>query len=312
MKATESPIINSPYLEPSRHYATDTSGQLNYTQVRVGRRIFAPDVPQVPLNQPTQSSLYDLNDLRAEYRTQLVNILRERVGEWRASGYPGVTSRVTLDLLTYWFANPERADHHKLFFAQQEAVETAIWLNEVADRANVGNHVLGQLQLAQATAGDQPYERLPRIAFKMATGSGKTVVMACLILYHFLNRREYRADTSYADDFLIVAPGITIRDRLNVLIPDAEFTSPAYANDYYRQRSLVPSHYAAALGELAHHLIITNFHAFERRAVSGNKRSPLDGKLGLDGKKTTALEDDNLMVRRVLEKFKPEIGRAHV
>jgi len=305
MKTADSPIINSPYQEPSRHYATDTSGQLNYTQIRAGRRIFAPDVPQVPLNQPTQTSLYDLNDLKSEYATQLVNLLREQVGQWRISGYQGVSSRVTLDLLNYWFANPERADHHKLFFAQQEAVETAIWLNEVAEKANTGTHILDRLLLAQASAGDQPYERLPRIAFKMATGTGKTVVMACLILYHFLNRREYRSDTRYADDFLIVAPGITIRDRLNVLIPDAEFTSPAHANDYYRQRALVPPQYTPALGELAHHLTITNFHAFERRAVSGNKRSPLDGKLGLDGKKTAALEDDNLMVRRVLEKFKP-------
>ena len=141
MKTADSPIINSPYQEPSRHYATDTSGQLNYTQIRAGRRIFAPDVPQVPLNQPTQTSLYDLNDLKSEYATQLVNLLREQVGQWRISGYQGVSSRVTLDLLNYWFANPERASHQKLFFAQQEAIETAIWLNELAERSNAGTHI---------------------------------------------------------------------------------------------------------------------------------------------------------------------------
>lgn len=304
MKSSDSPIINSPYEEPLRHYATDSGGQLNYQSIRDGRRIFAPDVPQVPINQPVQSSLYDLNELRSEYRQELVNQLREHVGQWRASGYQGVTSRVTLDLLTYWFANKERPDHHRLFFAQQEAVETAIWLNEVAERSNVGTHLLDRLKKAQATASEVQEQQLPRFAFKMATGTGKTVVMACLILYHFLNRREYRADTRYADDFLLVAPGITIRDRLNVLIPDTDFTSPANANDYYRQRALVPAQYTSALGELSNHIVITNFHAFEPRAISGNKRSPLDGKLGIDGKKTTALEDDALMLRRVLEKFK--------
>jgi type III restriction enzyme len=93
------------------------------------------------------------------------------------SGYRGVSSRVTRDLLAYWFANPERAAHQKLFFAQQEAVEAAIWLNEVAEKSNTGTHIQNQLRQRQETASDDPVSHLPRIAFKMATGRGKTVVM---------------------------------------------------------------------------------------------------------------------------------------
>ena len=181
--ALQSPVLNGPYAEPQHHYATALDGSLNYEEPLPGRRIFAPQTPQIPLGKQAQGSTFDVNDLSAEYRRHLVNLLREQVGQWRQHGYPGVGSRVTRDLLTYWIANPERADHKKLFFAQQEAVETAIWLNEVAHKSNPGSHVLHQLADANATAED-PASVLPRMAFKMATGTGKTVVMACLLLYH--------------------------------------------------------------------------------------------------------------------------------
>lgn len=305
MRAEDNPILNTPYAEPERHYATDTQGNLNYRDVRVGRRVFAPDVPQVPIGQQAQGSMFDLNDLRGQFGEHLVNQLREQVGAWRRSGYHGVGSRVTRDLLAYWFDNPERAPHQKLFFAQQEAVETAIWLNELAEKSNTGTHILNQLRQRQATAGDDPNDQLPRQAFKMATGTGKTVVMACLILYHYLNRREYRNDTRYCDYFLVVAPGITIRDRLKVLFPDANHDRPQEASDYYRQRYLLPPAYRVALGELASRLIVTNYHEFLPRVLSGNKRTPFDGKLGENGHKVESREDDNLVLRRVLGGFKP-------
>lgn len=96
--------------------------------------------------------------------------------------------RVSLELLNFWFRNPER--HLPLFFAQREAIESAIWLNEVAAKSNVGQHILSRIAEAQ--------QRLPRIAFKMATGTGKTVVMAALMLYHYFNRQKYRHDTHFA------------------------------------------------------------------------------------------------------------------
>jgi type III restriction enzyme len=118
----------------------------------------------------------------------------------------------------------------------------------------------------------------------MATGTGKTVVMACLILYHYLNRREYRNDTRYVDYFLILAPGITIRDRLNVLLPDQQQRHarqpPATTTSSARWCRRPP----ARPRRTAHRLIITNFHEFLPR-LGGNKRTPFDGKLGADGHK---------------------------
>lgn len=297
-KTAVSPILNSPYEEPERHYATDAQGNLNYQDVRKGRRVYTPDVPQVPLGQQDQGSLYDLNDFVAEYEEQFINRLRDELRRWREEGYRGITSRVSRDLLAWWFP------HQKLFYAQQEAVEAAIWLNEVAEKSNTGTHLLSRLQAARATVGNDLADRLPRIAFKMATGTGKTVVMACLILYHYLNRREYRNDTRYTDYFLVITPGITIRDRLNVLFPDASTDNPHEAHDYYRQRYLVPPAYRGALAELSYRLIITNYHEFLPRLLSGNKRSPFDGKLGEDGRKVEVREDEKQVLRRVLGKFK--------
>ena len=190
------PILNNPYEEPRSHYATDQAGNLNYDDVREGRRIFVTDTPTIPFAQ-RQPGMFDFNELASEWQDHLINLLRREVGAWRASRYAGVTSRVTRDLLDLWLLNPVREDRDKLFFAQQGAVETAIWLNEVAERSNAGTHLLSRLAQSQQTVSQTPAQVLPRMAFKMATGSGKTVVMACLILYHFLNRRQYRNDIRF-------------------------------------------------------------------------------------------------------------------
>ena len=174
------PILNSPYEEPVAHYATDEAGNLNYEDVRDGRRIFTPDTPVIPLAQ-LQPGMFDINELAVEYQEHLINLVRREVNTWRASRYAGVTSRVTRDLLDFWFCNPVREDRDKLFFAQQESVESAIWLNEIAERSNAGTHVLDRLAAAQCTVSQNL--ALPRVAFKMATGSGKTLGMACLVPY---------------------------------------------------------------------------------------------------------------------------------
>jgi type III restriction enzyme len=306
MKRSASPILNTPYEEPTKHYATDAEGNLDYRNVRPGRRVFVPDVPSVPLEPAKkQGSMFDINDLASEYREHVVNQLREQIARWREANYPGVTSRVTRDLLNYWFSNAERQSWQKLFYPQREAVEAAIWLNEVAEKSNAGTHLLNQLRLAQQTVGEDPADALPRIAFKMATGTGKTVVMACLILYHYLNRSEYPNDPRYSDYFLVVAPGITIRDRLGVLIPDTLAETRYEARDYYRERYLLPPVYEDRLPALAARIAITNYHAFEPRQLSGNKRTPFDGKRDATGAKQESRESDALMLRRVLGKFKP-------
>ncbi len=301
--SSENPILNSPYDEPLLHYATDTDGSLNYQNIRQGRRIFTPDIQAIPIKQGSQSSIFEVNDFAAEYGEHLINLCRQEVGKWRAEKYPN-TTRVTKELLLFWFENPERHAVRKLFFAQREAIETAIWLNEVAEKSNAGQNILNKICEAQKTVSDKPEDQLPRIAFKMATGTGKTVVMACLILYHYFNRQEYKNDPRFADYFLVVAPGVTIKDRLGVLFVDTK--NKYQREDYYFQRGLVPQSFEHRLDNLNARLVITNYHAFELKILQGNKRSPFDGKPDAAGNKQEAKEDFSQVIRRILGKFKKD------
>lgn len=299
------PILNSPYTEPKYHYSTAEDGSLDYERVIKGRRVFSPHGQVIPVRQGPQRDLGYAGQPTPGLDSHLVNLCRGEVGKWRGENYPNVT-RVTRELLAFWFLNPGRVAAKRLFFAQQEAVETAIWLNEVAEKSNAGQHVLNLLRGAHQSVGAGGENHLPRIAFKMATGTGKTVVMACLILYHYLNRREYRGDTRFADYFLVVAPGITIKDRLGVLFVDTKNKVPHEIRDYYRVRDLVPKHHSDNLASLNARLAVTNYHSFEPRALQGNKRSPFDGKVDLEGRKldTGNREDFSLVVKRVIGSFK--------
>lgn len=303
--SSDNPILNSPYDEPKLHYATDADGSLNYNDIRAGRRIFAPDMQAMPSRQGPQGSIFEINDFSAEYGNHIINLCRKEIGKWREEKYPN-TTRVTKELLLFWFENPERHVTKQLFFAQREAVETAIWLNEVAEKSNAGQNILNKIREGQQTVSEDSTDQLPRIAYKMATGTGKTVVMACFILYHYFNRQEYRNDTRFADYFLIVAPGITIKDRLGVLFVDTKTKNPADVQDYYHVRALVPQNMEHRLENLNARLIITNYHTFEPKILKGNKRSPFDGKVDLEGNKidTGNLEDFAQVIKRTLSKFK--------
>lgn len=303
--SADNPILNSPYVEPLLHYNTDSEGSLDYTSICKGRRIFKADSAVIPTRQTGQKEIFEWNEDIDEYIHHIINLCRKEVGQWRIAHYPN-TTRVSKELLTFWFSNPERLVTKKLFFAQQEAVETAIWLNEVAEKSNAGQHILNLLRNGQQTVSEQSTDQLPRIAFKMATGSGKTVVMACLICYHYFNRQEYRNDTRFADYFLIVAPGVTIRSRLGVLFVDTKNKNPKDIEDYYRVRGLIPPNMEYRLENLNARLVITNYHTFEPKILQGNKRSPFDGKVDLQGKKidTGNKEDFSQVVKRALGKFK--------
>jgi len=303
--SVDNPILNSPYLEPLLHYDTDSEGSLDYTSIRKGRRIFKADSAVIPTRQTGQKEVLEWNEDAEEYLTHIINLCRKEIGLWRTTNYPN-TTRVTKELLTFWFNNPERLVTKKLFFAQQEAVETAVWINEVAEKSNAGQHILNLLRNGQHTASDDAADQLPRIAFKMATGSGKTVVMACLICYHYFNRQEYRNDTRFSDYFLIVAPGVTIKSRLGVLFVDTKNKNTKDIEDYYRVRGLIPANMEHRLENLNARLVITNYHTFEPKILQGNKRSPFDGKVDLQGKKidTGNKEDFSQVVKRTLAKFK--------
>jgi type III restriction enzyme len=299
------PILNSPYLEPNLYYDTDSEGSLDYNKICKGRRIFKSESAVIPTRQTGQKEVFEWNQDAEQYITHIINLCRREIGLWRTASYPN-TTRITNELLNFWFNNPERLVTKKLFFAQQEAVETAIWLNEVAEKSNAGQHILTLLRNGQQTVSADATDQLPRIAFKMATGTGKTVVMACLICYHYFNRQEYRNDTRFADYFLIVAPGVTIKSRLNVLFVDTKNKNPNEIEDYYRVRALIPANMEHRLENLNAKLVITNYHSFDPKTLQGNKRSPFDGKVNLKGEKidTGNKEDFSRVVKRTLGKFK--------
>lgn len=304
-QTNNNPILNNPYEEPKYYYDTDLNGNIDYERVIEGRRPYGYHINIVP--NKVQRSLFTQGDFSSNDPNALfINTIREEVKRWRNEGYPKA-SRITKELLDFWFNNKERRANLRLFFCQREAVETAIWLNEIAERdPNTGTYILNLLTDRRHTVSSEDSYVLPRTAFKMATGTGKTVVMAMLILYNYLNKRANPQDTHYADHFLLCAPGITIRDRLSVLKLD---NSPRGNNfersDYYHQRGLIPQQFEKELGGLNTSITIINFQQFLPKVFQGKHASPLDGKQRwINGELVVQkeTEDYSVLLSRILEK----------
>lgn len=242
----ENPILNSPFEEPTRHFRFGEDGITD--EVIEKRRVSAYFMP-IPESRRRQGQI----SMEAEWTAdrirpnEEINGIRAKVGTWRGEGHPGVTA-TTRRLLEHW----RRADRERrLFFCQVEAVETAIYLAEVAGKAGDG---WIRNMLEERSAQHNP--DLHRIALKMATGTGKTVVMAMLIAWQALNKLADPRSRRFSDAFLVVAPGITIRDRLRVLLPED-------SENYYRVLDLLPPADQERLGEAR--IAIVNFHAFQLR-----------------------------------------------
>ena len=302
----ENPVLNNPYEEPQYYYDTDLNGNIDYATVINGRRPFGYDVNIVPKKRGEKTFFSQEDFISVDPNAEFINGIRKEVKTWREAGYPKA-SRITKELLDFWFNNKERRANLRLFFCQREAVETAVWLNEIAERdPNTGNYILNLLGERRHTVSKDDAYVLPRTAFKMATGTGKTVVMAMLILYNYLNKRANPMDTHYADHFLLCAPGITIRDRLSVLQLDYSQRSNNFERtDYYHQRGLIPPQFEKELGGLNASITIVNYQQFLPRVFSGKHASPLDGKQKwVDGALVTQKdkEDYSVMLSHILEK----------
>ncbi|HYI14136.1 MAG TPA: DEAD/DEAH box helicase family protein, partial [Thermomicrobiales bacterium] len=276
----ENPILNSPFVEPHRHFQFSNEGITN--QVVEERRHSSYFVPIPKAKSRTSKQLAFETEWTQERieENRFINRVRERVALWRLGGYQGVTS-TTRRLLEHW-QQPER--ERRLFFCQIEALETAIYLTEVAGKYG-DNWIENDLR----AANDSSNPLLYRIAFRMATGSGKTVVMAMLIAWQSLNKLANTQAREFSDTFLIVTPGITIRDRLRVLLPNDP-------NNYYRALDLVPADLFEELHKAK--VLITNFHAFkprERTSAGKLTKAILTG----DGKASPFTESPGEMVRRV-------------
>lgn len=221
-------IINSPYEEPARHWRYERETRTFH--LAEGRR------PAGYVVASGDSRAFDDPGIFVEI--PLVNKVRPRVAAWRAAGYPGVSS-ITKRLLDHW-RDPEEFEGRRFFFCQLEAVETLIWLTEAPAAERVGIDIPGD-------GG-----AFVRQCCKMATGSGKTIVMAMVIAWHTLNKVAYPQDARFSKNVLVIAPGLTVKSRLAVL-------EPAGTDNYYEAFNIVPS---ALLDSLRQgKVLIRNWHA---------------------------------------------------
>jgi type III restriction enzyme len=292
----EKPILNSPYQYPKRHWELDETGQPTQQIIETRRRAeFITPIPK-PKKQKggtRQAALVfdegkglSTADQRYDH-TAVINGVRDQVDAWRRlpdSSQWKVTPE-TARLLQHW-------RHHKFggirpFFCQIEAVETAIWLTEVAPHAgNAGKRFLDHL----ADANTEANPELERLALKLATGAGKTTVMAMIIAWQTINAVRRPQSKRFTRGFLVVTPGLTIRDRLRVLQPNDP-------DAYYQSRELIPSDMLPDLERAK--IVITNFHAFklrERLQLSKGGRSLLQGR----GEALSTIESDGQMLQRVM------------
>src|SRR5208283_787259 len=202
-------IVNSPYAEPKHHwlYHRETLTFSLESGRRAAGYVIASD------------SSKSFDDPGRFIPIELVNQIRLRVNKWRAEGYPGVTG-ITRRLLEHWRGS-ERYERQRFFFCQLEAIETLIWLTEAPASERVGIVIPSDGGAFQ------------RLCCKMATGSGKTVVMAMLIAWQVLNKVAYPQDDRFSKHIFVVAPGLTVKSRLQVLIP-------AGPGNYYDDFDIVP------------------------------------------------------------------------
>jgi len=285
----ENPILNSPYEEPRRHFVFADDGITN--EISETRRLSSYFIPIPPPKKRGAQQLFPGDWLGERMKSnEFINRVRGVVERWRQGGFQGVTP-LTRSLLEYW-REPER--ERPLFFCQIEALETAIYAAEVA-----GRYGDAWIENSLREWNEAANPGLYRLAFKMATGSGKTVVMAMLIAWQALNKLANPQDRRFSDTFLVVTPGITIRDRLRVILPNDPY-------NYYTERDLVTADQLIRLQQAK--ILITNFHNFIRRdkleAASLTKKV----LAGPGGDLNAFKETPGEMVRRVCRDFGSKKG----
>ncbi|MFN3837515.1 MAG: BPTD_3080 family restriction endonuclease [Brevundimonas sp.] len=291
------PILNSPYERPALHWELDPEGQPtgNIVEARRHSDLITPvPKPKKRKKKATQTEMAfdagdDLSSADQEYNpTPIINEVRQHVDAWRnlPNAKDWLVTPETERLLKHW-------RHHKFqgvrpFFCQVEAVETVIWLTEVAPKLGArGSKFWDHIKGANAQANPA----LIRMALKLATGTGKTTVMAMLIAWHTVNAVRHPNSKMFSRGFLLVAPGITIRDRLRVLLPNDQ-------ESYYRHREIVPPDMLADIDRAK--IVITNYHAFklrERTKVAPGTRTALEG---WRKEKLETLETEGQMLQRVM------------
>ena len=292
----EKPVINSPYEYPKRHWELDSQGQP--TQQIIPRRRRAEFITPIPKPRKRKGAAEQrqfvfnegkgLSTEKQQYDpTSIINQIRQHVDQWRSWPNPNdwkVTPE-TARLLQHW--RHYKFNNLRPFFCQVEAAETAIWLIEVAPQAGKSEKFFVE-HLANANHDANP--ELMRFALKLATGAGKTTVMAMLIAWQTINAVRRPNSKKFTRGFLVVTPGLTIKDRLRVL----QSNDP---DSYYASRELVPADMLDDVNRAK--IVITNYHAFkprERIDLSKGGRSLLQGR----GEALNTLETEGQTIQRVM------------
>lgn len=284
------PILNSPYEEPCRYWEMDEYGQPTQKILPFRRPAnFAPHVSRSAKIRPDHDQDCQKNKAPFAYdpahHACLINEIRQHLHHWRKLPRNSwQVTPVTSRLLEHWRTRRHEGTHP--FFCQLEAIETIIWLSEVAPK----NRELKNRYLEYLEAVNQG---LPRLALKMATGSGKTMVIAMLIAWETLNATRGQGN-NFSNAFLVVTPGLTIRDRLRTLQPNDP-------DSIYKSCALLPPD---MLGDLyKSRIAIKNFHAFRLRnkmEISSAARTALEG---WRKHRIRIRETENEMLARLLPEF---------
>jgi len=290
----EHPILNSPYEYPKRHWELDDQGQPTQQVIEHRRRAeFITPIPKPRKRRGSadqQQIVFDegkgLSTQEQQYDiTAIINRVRQEVDQWRSLPTPPHVTPETARLLHHW--RHHQFNNIRPFFCQIEAAETVIWLTEVAP--NAGKNASALLEhLANANNDANP--ELMRLALKLATGAGKTTVMAMLIAWQTINAVRRPNSNRFTRGFLVVTPGLTIRDRLRVLKPNDP-------DSYYAGIELVPNDMVGDMERAK--IVITNYHAFklrDRMELSKGGRSLLQGR----GQPLQTLETEGQMLQRVM------------
>ena len=289
------PILNSPYASPTRHWELDEQGQPTQKILDTRRRAaFITPIPKPKKRRkaaPQEEFVFDegkgLSTKEQQYDpTSIINEVRGHVGSWRLlNPNQWQVTPETARLLQHW-------RHHTFsgvrpFFCQMEALETAIWLTEVAPQSKGRQRILDHLAAANGEANPE----LLRVALKLATGAGKTTVMAMIIAWQTVNAVRRPSSKHFTRGFLVCTPGLTIKDRLRVLQPNDP-------DSYYASRELVPSDMLDEVKRAK--IVITNYHAFRRRErieLSAGGRALLQGR---GGDELNTQETEGQMLQRVM------------
>jgi len=291
------PILNSPYRVPARHWELDEHGQPTGRIAESRRKAdFITPIPKAKKQKKGQKELVldegkGLSTEAQQYTRAIINDLRLQVERWRAIKDPALwhVTPDTARLLQHW--RREVQDGFRPFFCQVEAVETVIWLTEVAPALGKdGKRFQEYLENANREANPE----LLRLALKLATGAGKTTVMAMLIAWQTINAVRHPNAKRFTKGFLVVTPGITIKDRLRVLQPNDP-------DSYYERGNLIPADLVPELKKAK--IVITNYHAFKPRNTVEIAKGTKALVEGWRKTEMAVLETEGQMLQRVMREL---------